>query len=217
MTTVDMAAYWPNPPQGQQLMVQDCSVAWGAEAMTVLRRYRRIGAVNGQPLIQLDEYTSGGWLSAWEYRHDPTHGVIETANRFPGVRMAYKPGKWIIWGGQMTVGQNIQQGIEVDLPASTGVVSAPGNYGWQSVTFEALHPTFTSGSGAAYSDVVQIRVLQSWCKNWTCAFPAGQNVFEIRYWLAPAVGIVQVEYIAPDARTDFARHVFNTAAMVGGA
>jgi hypothetical protein len=212
MTSVNMADYWPLPALGRELLVQDVT---GAGTLMVLRKYRRIAPVSGIPVVRLDEYTEAGWVSAWEYRHDPTHGVIETANRFPGVFQPYKTGKWIIWGGQMAVGQTVQQGVEVDLRRATGVTQGPGNFGWQSVTLVAVHPTFTNAGGMTFANVAEIKVVQSWCKTWTCDFPAGQNVFDLRYWLAPGLGMIQVDYDGADARIDYARSTTEVLEMRG--
>lgn len=35
-----MADYWPSPIAGEQLLVQDASVAYGPETLSVLHRYK---------------------------------------------------------------------------------------------------------------------------------------------------------------------------------
>jgi len=213
MTTVDMADYWPNPVTGEQILVQDATDAYGPGTLSVLHRYRKGGTVNNLPVIQLDDYITTGWLDAWEYRFDATHGMIEVANKFPGKRQVYRANKWIPWGGVVTIGGSIGQGLEVDLTKSTGVAAGPSNYGWQSIQFEELIPEFTNDGGLEFQDVVKIYVEQSWCINAACAYPSGQSIYQMRYWLAPGLGFVQIDYILPTARRDYAKSVTKTVAM----
>ena len=172
--TVNMADYWPDLAAGVQLIVQDATDAYGPGTLSVLRRYRRGGTVGGHPVIQMDEFIPTGWVDAWEYRFDATHGMIEVANKFPGKHQVYKPNKWIPWGGVVTIGGSIGQGLEVDIPNSTGVAVGPGNYGWQSVQFEELIADFTNDGGLTFSNVVKILVFQSWCANYACAYPSAR-------------------------------------------
>ena len=214
MTTADMRHYWPNPAHGTQLIVQDATDAFGPIGhFSILRRYRQGGTINGSFVVSLDEYLADQFLSSWKYRFDPVHGMIEVSNSFPGVLQIYKPGKWIPWGGVMSVGDVLSQGLEADPAQGYGVIVGMGNYGWQSLEFETFHPQFTNAGGLDFENVVQILVMQSWCTTNACNFPGGQNVFQIRYWLAPATGAIQTEYILPTHRIDYAKSVTETIAL----
>lgn len=211
----DMADYWPNPAMGEQLIVQDATTAYGPETLTVLSRYRKGGTVDSLPVIQLDEYTAtGGWLDAWEYRFDATNGVLEVADKYPSsVHKVFKIGNEIKWGGSLNVGNTIAGNVEVDLTKSTNVPSGPSIYGYHSMTLEEFIPSFTNDGGLTFSNVIKVYVFQSWCSTSTCNYPAGQNVWQIRYWLAPGVGVIQKDYLAPTVRRDYAKSVTLTVAM----
>lgn len=209
--TVNMADYWPNPAVGEQLLVQHAVYGGAPDNLAVLSRFRRGGSVNGFPVIQLDDYISTGWLDAWEYRFDPTHGVIEVANKFPGKRQVYKNLKWIPWGGIVSIPSSFGQSIEVDVPNSTGVSVGPSNYGYQGITFHEVLPTFTNLGGMTFSNVVRMSVLQSWCNTWTCTYPSQQTVYNMDYWIAPGVGIIQTTW--PGIGSHYARSITRTVAM----
>jgi len=210
--SVNMADYWPSPAVGEQLLVQDATLAYGPEVLSVLHRYRVGAPIGGKAVTQLDDYiTTTGWLDAWFlYKNGPS--IIEIANTFPvNKRNIYKVGKEITWGATMNVGDVTQGSIEIDLTKSTGIVAGPSNYGWQRITYEAFLPTFTNDGGLAFTNVVRMRVFQSWCKTNACDYPAGQSSYEMTYWMAPGLGMIQIDYISPTVRRDYAKSVTRTA------
>ena len=210
--TINMIDYWPNPATGEQLLVQDATKAYGPETLSVLHRYKKGGTVNGLQCIQLDDYTSNGWVDAWEYRFDATAGMLEVGDKTSNSHLVYFSGKEIKWGNVQNVGDSISGSIQVDVSKSSGVSAGAWNYGSWALNVEAVLPTFTNDGGLVFANVVQIWSLQSWCKDNACVYPSGQNITQSRYWLAPGVGIIQTDYLAPSARRDYAKSVTRTCA-----
>lgn len=211
----DMRDYWPNPAAGEQLLVQDATIAYGPEILSVLHRYRRGPIVSGVQTLQLDDYIStSGWIDQWELKPDATAGILEYADRYVGSRLVYKAGKEIKWGKTLSVNDVILSNpVEVDVAASSGVTAGPWNYGYNSLTIEEFIPSFTNDGGLVFSNVLKVYLYQSFCIDAACSYPAGQNIWKNRYWLAPGVGIVQTDYIAPDVRRDYAKTITRTVAM----
>lgn len=199
--TVDLRSYWPQPTT-EQLVAQDHTNEWNDNRKTVLRRFVKRGTVRGTPVIRLDEYNYAGWLDAWEYRDDGSQ-ILEVATDTPSAHIVYVIGKEIQWGGVMSLNDVVTRSVQVDVAASTGVTAGYWNYGNQKITFSSFYSTFTTDAGLVFSNVVKLRVHQAWCANAGCSYPTGQNIWSMDYFLAPGVGIVQLDYILPNARRDY--------------
>ncbi len=214
---INMADYWPSLATGYQLLVQDATVAWGADTLTILHRYH-----NGSSgIVLLDDYDHpDGWLDTWSYVKDPARGMLEISDKYPGGKnLVLKPGKEIPWGGMMNVGDVVSGNVEVNVAASTGVTAGPGNYGYQSVTLSEVIQSFTNDGGLVFPNVAKISVFQSWCKTPACDYPAGQNAYTFVYWMAPGKGFIQIDYLtAPSPftpRRDYAKSITETVCMPG--
>jgi hypothetical protein len=203
--TFDLRAYWPDPAAGKQVIAQFATAAH----TSLLRRYVRRGTIGGAPVAQMDEWSAQGWCDAWQYRDDGTQ-ILEVATKQPGVHKVYKPGKEIQWGGAQQIGDVVARSVEIDVAASTGVAPGIGNYGYQKIEFEAFHPVFLNAALNLYQDVAQFKVLQTWCADAGCAYPAGQHVYRQRYWMAPGLGFVQIEYLEPVQRIDYPKFIETT-------
>jgi hypothetical protein len=206
--TVDLRDYWPQPAATLQIINQD----WAQTSPTfrsVLRRYVKRGQVRGVDVYRLDAYINTGWLSAWEYRDDGTQ-ILEVATELPGSHLVYEVGKEIQWGGVMTLNDVVTRAVHVDVAASTGVTSGYWNWGTQKITFAAFYSSFTTGAGLTFSNVVKLNNFQSWCANSGCSYPSGQNIWTQNYYLAPGVGVVQIDYVSPTTRTDATMPVAET-------
>ncbi len=199
--TVDLRNYWPQPAAGLQIINQDWATSPAFRSL--LRRYVKRGQVRSNDVYRLDEYTSStGWIDAWELRDDGTQMLEVGTWTSPTVHLVYEVGKEIQWGGSMTLNDFSTRTVHVDVSASTGVTSGYWNWGTQKITFSAFYSSFTNAHGLTFSNVVKLNVFQSWCANSGCAYPSGQNIWTMNYYLAPGVGIVELEYLTPTARTD---------------
>lgn len=198
--TVDLRTYWPQPATSLQLTSQEWATSPSFRA--ILRRYVGRGTVRGVGVTRLDEYAPT-WLSAWEYRDDGTQ-ILEVATWQGTSHLVYEVGKEIQWGGVMALSAVSTRTIHVDVAASSGVTSGYWNWGTQKITFSQLYTTYTTAAGLTFANVVRLSVLQSWCANAGCAYPSGQNIWTMDYYLAPGVGIVQTDYLTPTTRTDAA-------------
>lgn len=207
--TFDLRNYWPNPATGEQLVVQDKTSAYGPELKTILRRYVKRGTVDGHSVIRLDEYGSTGWIDGWEYRDDGSQ-ILEVGTAQGSAHKVYKIGKEIPWGGVQNVNDVVTRSLEVDVAKSSGVSAGYWNYGYQKIELKDFISSFTNDGGLTFSDVVKMGVFQSWCANSGCAWPSGQTYVQMDYWLAPGIGIVQVDYLTPTARRDYASAILTT-------
>lgn len=208
----NMNDYWPNPTTGEQLLVQHFTKVSGIETLAVLQRYKKGDTVKGLPVIQLDECFTNGWADAWEYRLDPTLGMVEVGDKTTNSHLVYLAGKEIKWGGIQNVGDKLSGSIQVDVAQSTGVSAGFWNYGSWSMTIEAFLPSFTNDGGMTFANVVQIWNFQSWCKDSGCVYPSGQNSEQTRYWLAPGIGTIQTDFLAPNTQRYYAKSVTRTCA-----
>lgn len=207
---IDLRTYWPSPAEGEQIVVQDRTQANGGGTFkNVLRRYVNRGEVNDLPVIRLDEFNHSGWLDAWELRDDGTQ-ILEVGTWQGTVHKVYKAGKEIPWGGAQNVGDVIERQLEVDVAKSSGVTAGYWNYGYQKITITDFLPTFTNDGGMTFSDVVKMNVFQSWCSAAGCAYPSGQNITILDYWMAPGVGMIQIDSQTPTVRRNYASSVTNT-------
>lgn len=207
---IDLRTYWPNPAAGEQLIVQDRTQANGGGTFkNVLRRYVNRGTVDGNPVVRLDEFNHSGWLDAWEYRDDGSQ-ILEVGTWQGAIHKVYKTGKEIPWGGVQNVGDMIERQLEVDVSKSTGVTPGYWNYGYQKITFTDFLPSFTNDGGLTFENVVKLSVFQSWCGAQGCAYPDGQNIATMDYWLAPGVGMIQIDSQAPTVRLNYASSIDTT-------
>jgi hypothetical protein len=126
------------------------------------------------------------------------------------VHKVYVVGKEIQWGGVMNLYDVVSRSLQVDVSASTGVSSGYWNYGTQQITFSAFYSSFTTDAGLVFSNVVKLHIFQSWCANAGCSYPTGQSIWTMDYWLAPGVGIVQIDYLSPSTRRDYALSLAET-------
>ena len=213
--------YWPTIQAGRQQIVQFQATQGTAQWLGLTQRYVNRGSVGGYPVLRLDDFNSTGWLDAWEMRCDSGRGWLEVADHFPGGNhKVYTVGKEIPWGGTVEVGQVINLPVHVNVAASTGETSGIHNWGRQILTFEELLPTMTLPSGLVFDNVLKVHLLHSWCKaNSDCSYPANQWTWKVRYWFAPGVGIVQIQYLQSPNQTfdppriDYAKAVIVTHEM----
>jgi hypothetical protein len=207
---IDLRAYWPQPAAGTQLIVQSKTDAFSTPGhKTITRRYVNRGTVEGNPVMRMDEYNSTGWLSGWEFYDDGTQ-LLEVGTAQSASHKIYKAGKEIQWGGEMDLEQVSARSLEVDVAKSSGVTAGYWNYGYQRIELKEFIESFENDGGLTFCDVVKLNVLQSWCATSGCAWPTGQSVVTLDYWLAPGVGIVQLDYLTPNARRDYASAVVET-------
>ena len=105
----DMKDYWANPKIGEKQVVQDVDRDGN---LTKRAEYLWSGAVDGKPVIRLDEYNEGrGWTDAWEYRFDD-RGVLEVADwETGGTHKVFKQGLELNWGNKLEVGQGCYAAI----------------------------------------------------------------------------------------------------------
>jgi hypothetical protein len=206
---IDLRAYWPDPATGEQLVVQERTSAYPSIPKALLRRYVKRGTVEGNPVVRMDEYSGQGWQSGWEMRDDGTQ-MLEVGTAQASSHKVYKAGKEIHWGGVLEIGVPAGRSLEVDVSKSTGVTAGYWNYGYQQIELKEFICSFTNDGGLTFADVVKLGVFQSWCAASGCAYPGGQSIVTMDYWLAPGVGIVQVDYLTPNARRDYAVGVLET-------
>lgn len=191
---LDMRDYWPSLPTGRQQITQNEASQGGNTWFGLTQRYVNRGTVRGNPVLRLDDFNGTGWLDAWELRNDGSQ-ILEVGDQFPSGHKVYEIGKEFSWGGVVNVGDVIIRTVHVDVAASVGEVVGPHNWGTEVLTVEAFHPTFTNGAGLAFTDVVQVRMFQSFCITSACTWPTGQATWITRHWFAPGKGIIQTEYL----------------------
>lgn len=191
----NMQSYFPTLAADEQLLVQTETAHYGAPIRSTLHRYVNRGTVGGNPVQRLDDYNASGFLDAWELRWNGSK-MLEVADWFsPTHHKVYTVGKEISWGGVQNVNDMTSRQVHVNVAASQGETVGPQNWGTVVMTYEALLPTFTNVGGMDFTNVVVVRVFQSFCITTACTWPNGQATWITRHWLAPGLGFVQIEYI----------------------
>lgn len=155
----------------------------------------------------LSQHKNGIWEFNWHYRNDPKKGIIEFQNDYPkdGIKnIAFWTGyvwpiyflkdKEIQWGNynqDVGPGSKISNQCMIEGPVP-GFPGIGAKYGWQQVYFEDLITTFTTQSEIFY-DVLQLSYYQSW---------DGGNINGAVLWMAPEIGIIQVQKIINGQKID---------------
>lgn len=191
---LDMRDYWPSLGSNQQLVSQDLASQNGSIWMGLSHRYVNRGLVRDFPVMRLEDWLSTGLVDAWELRNDGTQ-MLEVADWFGSQHKVYEVGKEFTWGGVVNVGDVIVRTIHVDVAASIGETVGPQNWATQELRIEAAYPTFTNPAGVTFTDVVQVKMFQSFCITWACGWPSGQSTYVTRHWFARGLGIIQTEYL----------------------
>ena len=182
---MNLASYWPfNLPDSKQQIIQMEASQNPNVWFGLTHRYTKD---NGG--LKLEDYGANGWIDAWKLKL--VNGeVIEWADEFPTYTSVFATGKELWWGGNLEIGQEVTRSLEI----ASGVAS-PYKWGTEVLKLEALHNTFTIPAGS-FSNVVQVKMFQSFCKTNACTWPDGQNTWITRHWLASNVGIIQTEYLS---------------------
>ena len=188
----DMKDYWANPKIGEKQVVQDVDRDGN---LTKRAEYLWSGAVDGKPVIRLDEYNEGrGWTDAWEYRFDD-RGVLEVADwETGGTHKVFKQGLELNWGNKLEVGQTVSNKVEIDFWKSRKVFPFFGVKGYMNIKLENAYKNFTNPSGLVFDDVIQIYSYQTLYR--VMGFKTfGKTVWEVRRFHAKGIGVVVIDYM----------------------
>ena len=149
--------------------------------------------------LNLAEYDAEGvWQDSWRLVYEPSLGVCEVSDWYPqsnvfekilfGVVRKQNLFLPIEWGGRVTIGQTLKSYPKYDALTSRPPFCVHGS-GEQVVKFEQLLQHLYLASGAVYENVLQFSYAQTWAGKTSGA----------RYYAAPGVGPVAIEWIAYDA------------------
>ncbi len=195
----DLAAYWPSPERGSPIEIIDCYLSQTGQPITTKRNVYTSAEFAGKPILRIDEFDPNGkWNDAWLLRKE-LRGVVEFGDIYPkGHISLFRYGKELLWGGVMEIGETVENDVEIDLSASTGVYPFIGQYGKNKTTLIDVMPSFTNGAGLTFNDVAVIHNVQTFY-NFGKTKLFGKRVYEARHWQAKGIGIVQIDYYANGA------------------
>jgi hypothetical protein len=174
---INVPTYWPIPATGQSITKLFDN---GFKEMIVPAPSTAGGGA------WLEEWDNNAWTDTWHYRIDPVRGVLEDYDYTPTSNPKMVPGKEIIWGGEVEIGQTIQAQCET----AGGPLGIGAQYGWQEVAFQALLPNFST-PGGEFENVLQLEYWQYWTSYGAAGGMLSRGAI---MWLAEGLGFVQIEW-----------------------
>lgn len=184
--TINVSDYWPIPAPGRCITKNFDN---GLRAMIV-------PATGGG--AWLEEWQNNVWQDTWHY-FSSSRGILEDYDLGPKGRTQMVAGKEIIWGNQQNIGDTIQGQCEI----APRMWPLPAQYGWQKVTFVALHPSMTVVAGM-FTDVLEIEYWQYWT---SLGASGGQLSAGAMIWLAKEVGFIKQEWTKDGVYTGFSEEL----------
>ena len=96
----------------------------------------------------------------------------------------------------MKVGDTVENSLEMDMNKTTGIPSdSPSKYGYNKLTLSEYIPAMTI-AGKTYSDVLHMKLSQSFCKTAACTVAGTDYSYWIlEYYFAPGKGIIKTVYM----------------------